>query len=409
MAKPRRSRNGTGSIYRSNKHSKSLTIKWYKDGKAYTESASTSDHRIAENKLKAKIREAEQGIVQSGRLTVGDLVASYIASLKVDNVDYAPKVEERWRVHLASMFSSIKAIRLTTDMLRTYVTKRQAEEIVVRSKMKSGEIRESGTGKHPKNATINRELSVIRASYNLARKESKIAVIPYFPMLSEAGNVRKGFLTDERYYCLAEETAREGLWLRGIVAVLSTYGWRKGEALGYLKVGQVDMAAGTIRLNDSKNGDGRLIFMTEEVKQLVAASIEGKQPDEYVFTRDGQPVRDFRRTWHQVCLRAGLGDIVKVEELKHPKYIGLLVHDLRRTGVRNLRRLGVSESEAMKVSGHRTPSVFKRYDIVDEADMREVTRKLNERNVNRSKLGRTAPESVQIDAGTKSDNPQLVM
>jgi integrase len=58
---------------------------------------------------------------------------------------------------------------------------------------------------------------------------------------------------------------------------------------------------------------------------------------------------------------------------------GLLFHDLRRTGVRNLRRLGVSETIAMKISGHKTSAMFRRYDIDDESDLREVARKLDEK------------------------------
>ena len=85
-----------------------------------------------------------------------------------------------------------------------------------------------------------------------------------------------------------------------------------------------------------------------------------------VFTRDdGKPVRDFRKSWHAICERA--------------RVPGLMVHDLRRTGARNLRRLGIAESVAMKVTGHKTPSIFKRYDITDERDLVEVAALLDKK------------------------------
>jgi hypothetical protein len=61
------------------------------------------------------------------------------------------------------------------------------------------------------------------------------------------------------------------------------------------------------------------------------------------------------------------------------KYVGLLFHDLRRSGVRNLIRVGVQQKVAMQISGHKTASVFQRYNIVDERDIMEAGRKLNEK------------------------------
>jgi integrase len=82
----------------------------------------------------------------------------------------------------------------------------------------------------------------------------------------------------------------------------------------------------------------------------------------FVFHRKGQPVKSFRRTWVEACKKKGLP--------------GLLFHDLRRSAVRNLERADVSRSVAMKLVGHKTESVYRRYAIVAEGDLREAGAKL---------------------------------
>lgn len=82
-----------------------------------------------------------------------------------------------------------------------------------------------------------------------------------------------------------------------------------------------------------------------------------------MFHRGGRPIRDFRRSWASACRRAGLA--------------GRIPHDLRRTAIRNMVRAGISGRVAMMISGHKTRSVFDRYDIVSEGDLREAAERLS--------------------------------
>jgi len=85
---------------------------------------------------------------------------------------------------------------------------------------------------------------------------------------------------------------------------------------------------------------------------------------------------NLRKDWQKACAAAGLGTLTLVEGKPDPRYTGLIIHDLRRSTVKNLMKVGVNEKAAMKISGHKTRSVFDGYHIVDTEDAVDAIRRL---------------------------------
>jgi len=104
----------------------------------------------------------------------------------------------------------------------------------------------------------------------------------------------------------------------------------------------------------------------------------------FVFHRNGKRIGgksgDIRDVWHNACIAAGLGQMIEIESdgKKKKYYQGKLFHDFRRTGCRDMIRAGIPERVAMKISGHKTRSVFDRYNIVSQNDLKEAARKRSE-------------------------------
>jgi integrase len=148
--------------------------------------------------------------------------------------------------------------------------------------------------------------------------------------------------------------------LKPLFVVAYATGARLGELLK-IRWEQVDFEAEeiTLRTGETKNEEARILpFLTDEMASSLQAAKAGRDrlyPEcPWVFNRRGEPIKDFRESWAMACKAAG------VPELRF--------HDLRRTGVRNMRRAGIPQVIRMKISGHKTDSMERRYSIVDRED-----------------------------------------
>jgi len=336
---------GEGSIY-ENPRSRYLWIKYYCAGKPVRESSRTADPAKAAKILRQRIAQIERGDPvgpQVDKICIADLAEELLRDYQVNNRKSRADVEARWRLHLEPFFGSTRAAQLSSTLLMQYIDHRQQE--------------------HASNASINRELACLKREYRLASLASppRVLKIPKFPHLEE-DNVRQGFLTADQHANLVAHC--DELWLRALVETAATYGWRVGELLN-LRARQVDLVGRTIRLEpgETKNREGReVVIASSTLLELLRQCVTGKDQDDHVFTRGDKPVRDFRKSWENVCTTAGVP--------------GLLFHDLRRTAARNLRAAGVPQEIIMRIAGWKTPGVFRRYAIVDQADVREALQKL---------------------------------
>jgi integrase len=142
----------------------------------------------------------------------------------------------------------------------------------------------------------------------------------------------------------------------------------------------VDRAAATITLPDSKNGRGRVLPLAGELlevikrREVATMVTDGDQlfMTDLIFHRAGKPVGDIRKAWANACIKAGLYRVEKNMAGKQIKVPDKLLHDFRRTAVRNLVRSGIDPTIAREITGHRTQAVFSRYNITSENDLRRA-------------------------------------
>lgn len=341
----------------------------------------------AENALTDLLKERNVGTLRIGaenRLVGGlldDLLRDY--RLNGKSIEWAEIVVE---THLRPEFGEVPISKFTTALVNRYIEQRKA--------------------KGRANATINRELALLRRSFSLGMQQDppKVSRLPRIVTLKE-DNVRKGFFEHDAYIALRDALPAE---LRLLLTFAYYTGCRKGELLK-LQWQQIDMDEGIARLEagETKNDDARLIPLAPEL--IAALRFERERRDaEYpespwVFSRGGAQILTFRRGWDAACKAAGLW----AEGAPRPSK---MFHDLRRTGVRNLVRSGTPESVAQRISGHKTRAVFERYNIVTETDLRAAAKRLGgylDEKTKALEVERERLETKQAGAGCHTIGTQM--
>jgi len=324
-------------------------------GKAYRESAETTDETTARKLLKQRLKDVEKPNFvgpKENRSTLDNMLEVIKASYaRKKNRSFA-SVEDRFR-HLKRHFEFHRVVDITAKRIGEYQLER----------LKEGAAR----------ASVNREVAYLRHGFRLMFQQQMISLVPPITLLG-GENVREGFLNIPDFEAAAAEIENEDT--RDIVRFLYYSAWRAGEARN-LEWSKLDLHDWVIRLprKSSKNKKPRTLVLVGDLREIIERRLEKRLPDcPFVFHRNGKQVKSFRKAFKSACKEVGLE--------------GIIPHDMRRSGVRNLRRSGNDEHDCMEISGHETRAIFDRYDIVDEDDQRRALERQQEYKRQQMEQGR---------------------
>lgn len=208
-------------------------------------------------------------------------------------------------------------------------------------------------GKNTAPATVKHEVTTLKAILNCAVRHDLINQNPISSAkIVSVNNARERILTPDEFDRLLKESAPH---LKPIIALAYYSGMRKQEIL-QLAWDELDLQKGIIRLsgNRTKTKTARTIPLHPRVFKMLK-EIPRPAHTQKVFHFEGKALKDIRSGFEAACRRALIKDFT--------------FHDLRHCAINNLRLAGNDYFKIMAISGHKTMSVFKRYNLVTEDEL----------------------------------------
>jgi integrase len=395
MTSAKKRERGQGSI--GNVPGSRFLYIWYYDnaGKQHRESTKSTLRSVAQEMLNQRLAamgRGERGPNEVKNIRYEDmrsiLLEEYkrqrisIDKLELDSGGKPTGLRRTGLKFLDDFFKAMRLDQMDIDVLQAYKDSRvepmctKDEKLVIEDETPKDRAMRLKKSRDQHERTVNRDLALLRRMIVLTVRQKKLQfTLPYFPMTSELGNTRQGFLEPAKFVQLRNAMPK---CLHPYVTFLYTTGSRTGAAVEILW-DWVNLKEQIIEIPEgvTKNGEALTLPIDPELLSMLKR----------MFRKEGTvfDTTNFRKAFNAAAVAVGLGTMYGTEDWQ---YEGITPHDLRRSFARNSTRSGNTETVAMKIGGWKTGSVFRRYNITSVDDIKLAAKRTADYNASSMQVGR---------------------